>query len=164
MNRAQIVLACGAIALMVGSTAALSNSSQNSGSSSALAIQSNSLLSVPSPIASSPERQISPSPASPVPPPAAAPTPNYYSQQITTCAGADSNANFRAYPSLDPRAVLGVVAFGDSVQLTGRVIQGDRVEWFEAIAPALYPSPDTQAQNKLDAGQTGWIASCFVGG
>lgn len=164
MNRAQIVLAGGAIALMVGATAALSNSSQNSGSSSALAIQSSSMLPVPSPAAPSPEHQFSSSPASPVPPPVAAPTPNYYSQQITTCAGADSNANFRAYPSLDPRSVLGVVAYGESVQLTGRTVQGDGVLWYEAIAPAFYLSPDAEAQNKLEAGQSGWIASCFVGG
>ena len=101
---------------------------------------------------------------SPVPPPVPASTPAYYSQKITNCAGAGSNANFRQYPSLDPRAVLGVVAFGDSVELTGRVIQGDGVTWYEAIAPALYPSPDAEAQNKLEAGQSGWIASCFVGG
>ena len=161
MNRAQIVLAGGAIALMIGSTAALSSSSQKTGSTPPLAVQSNSMLSIPPPVAPSPSmQQLSPSPA-PVPP---VPSPTYYSQQITTCAGAGSNANFRAYPSLDPRAVLGVVAFGDSVQLTSRVIQGDGVTWYEAIAPALYPSPDAHAQNKLEAGQTGWIASCFVGG
>lgn len=159
MNRAQIITAGGAIALMIGSTAALSNSSQKSGSSSALAIQSSSML--PTPAAPSPEHQISPSP---VPPPAATPTPNYYSQQIITCAGADSNANFRAYPSLDPRSVLGVIAYGKSVQLTGRTIQGDGVLWYEAIAPVLAPSPDAQAQNNLEAGQVGWIASCFISG
>lgn len=164
MNRAQIVLACGTIALMIGSTAALSNSSQKSGSSSALAIQSSSMLPMSSPAVPSPGHQFSPTPASPLPSSVSAPTPTYYSQQITTCAGSDSNANFRAYPSLDPRSVLGVVAYGERVQLTGRTIQGDGVTWYEAISPALYPSPDAEAQNKLDAGQSGWIASCFVGG
>jgi hypothetical protein len=159
MNRSQIITAGGAIALMIGATAALSNSNQNSGSSSALAIQSSSML--PTPAAPSPERQISPSP---VPPPAATPTPHYYSRQITTCAGADSNANFRAYPSLDSRSVLGVVAYGQIVSLTGRTIQGDGVLWYEAIAPALSPSPDPGAQNRLEPNQVGWIASCFVNG
>ncbi len=162
MNRAQIVLAGGAIALMIGATAALSNSNQNSGSSSALAIQSSSML--PTPAAPSPERQFSSSPASPVPPPVPVSSPAYYSQRISTCAGTGSNANFRQYPSLDPRSVLGVVAYGESVQLTGRTIQGDGVLWYEAISPALYPSPDAEAQNKLEAGQSGWIASCFVRG
>lgn len=162
MNRAQIVLAGGAIALMVGATAALSSSNQNSGSSSALAIQSSLMLPVPSPVAPPPIQQPSSSPVA-SPPTSAPPSPIYYSQQITTCAGNESNANFRAYPSLDPRSVLGVVAYGESVQLTGKVIQGDGVIWYEAIAPSLHPSPDIEAQNKLDAGQTGWIASCFVG-
>lgn len=164
MNRAQIITAGGAIALMIGSTAALSNSSQKSGSSSALAIQSSSMLSVPSPAASPPGHQFTSSPASPIPPSVSAPTPTYYSQQITTCAGAGSNANFRAYPSLDPRSVLGVIVYGETVQLTGRTIQGDGVLWYEAISPKLYPSPDAGAQNKLEAWQTGWIASCFIGG
>jgi len=158
VNRSQIVFAGGAIALLVGSTAALSNSNQKSGSGSALAIQSGSLFPVPPSVAPGPAQQLSPSPAPvlPVSPPA------YYSQRIGTCAGVGSNANFRAFPSLDPRAVLGVVAYGGSVRLTGRVIHGDGVDWFEAISPALYPSPDAKAQNKLEAGQVGWIASCFV--
>jgi hypothetical protein len=164
MNRAQIVLAGGAIALMIGATAALSSSNQNPGSSSALAIQSSTMLSVPSPVAPSP---VQTPPVQPSVPSLSTPTvspPTYYSQQIKTCAGNESNANFRAYPSLDPRSVLGVVTYGESVQLTGRTIQGDGVLWYEAIAPALYPSPDAEAQNRLNAGQTGWIASCFVGG
>lgn len=145
---------------MVGGTAALSNSNQKSGSGSALAIQSGSLLPVPSPVAPGPAQQISPLPE-PVSP---EPSPFYLSQRISTCAGVGSNANFRAYPSLDSRAVLGVVAYGSSVRLTGRVIHGDGVEWFEAISPVLFPSLDSNAQNKLESGQVGWIASCFVRG
>lgn len=74
----------------------------------------------------------------------------------------ESNANFRQFPSLDPASVLGVVAYSESVSLTGRTIQGDGVTWYEAIAPALYPSPDPGAQNRLESNQVGWIASCFV--
>lgn len=159
MNRAQIITAGGAIALMIGATAALSNSNQNSGSNSALAVQSNSMLSLPSPVAPPPVQPPAPSPPAP-----AVPSPTYYSQQIRTCAGNESNANFRAFPSLDPRSVLGVVAYGESVQLTGKVIQGDGVTWYEAISPALSPSPDPGAQNRLEPNQVGWIASCFVGG
>jgi len=164
MNRAQIVLAGGAIVLMIGTTAALSSSNQNSGSSSALAVQSSSMLSVPSPVPPSP---VVPSPVQPSAPSLSTPTaspPTYYSQQIRTCAGSESNANFRGYPSLDPRSVLGVVAYGESVSLTGRTIQGDGVLWYEAIAPALSPSPDLDAQNRLEPNQVGWIASCFVNG
>ena len=159
MNRAQIITAGGAIALMIGATAALSNSNQNSGSNSALAVQSSSMLSLPSPVAPPPVQPPAPSPPAP-----AVPFPTYYSQQIRTCAGNESNANFRAFPSLDPRSILGVVAYGESVQLTGKVTQGDGVTWYEAIAPELYPSPDAQVQNKLEAGQVGWIASCFIFG
>jgi len=127
------------------------------------AVQSSSMLSVPSPVAPSPVQipPVQPSAVSLSTPTASSPT--YYSQQIKTCAGAGSNANFRAYPSLDPRSVLGVVAYGERVQLTGRTIRGDGVLWYEAIAPALYPSPDVEAQNRLETGQMGWIASCFVG-
>jgi hypothetical protein len=166
MNRSQIIVAGGAIALMIGATAALSNSNQNSGSSSALAVQSSSMLPVPSPIAPPPVPQpASPTPSSPAQfSPSPAPLPTYYSQQIRTCAGNESNANFRAFPSLDPRSVLGVVAYGESVQLTGKVIQGDGVLWYEAISPVLSPSPDPGAQNRLEPNQVGWIASCFVSG
>ena len=158
MNRAQIITAGGAIALMIGATAALSNSNQKSGSSFALAVQSSSMLTVPSPVAPSPVQPPAPSPPDPV-----LLSPTYYSQQIRTCAGNESNANFRAFPSLDPHSVLGVVAYGKSVQLTGKVIQGDGVTWYEAIAPTLFPSPDPGAQNRLEPSQVGWIASCFVG-
>lgn len=163
MNCAPIITAGGAIALMIGATTALSNSNQNSSSSSALAVQSSSMLSVPSPIAPSP---VVPSPvqsSAPSPSTSAPHPPTYYSQQIRTCAGNESNANFRASPSLDPRSVLGVVAYGETVRLTGRTIQGDGVLWYEAIAPALSPSPDLGAQNRLEPNQVGWIASCFVG-
>jgi hypothetical protein len=68
-------------------------------------------------------------------------------QQITTCAG-NRNANFRQYPTLNPSSILGVVAYGESVQLTGRTTQAEGVQWVEATlavsakqhAPALYPS------------------------
>ncbi|WP_448596628.1 hypothetical protein [Thermoleptolyngbya sp.] len=161
MNRAQIVTAGGAIALMIGATAALSNSNQDPGSSSALAVKSSSMFSVPapSPVAPSPVQPSALSLSSPT-----RPSPVYYSQRITTCSGQQGSANFRAYPSLDPRAVLGVVAYGDSVQLTGKVIRADGVAWFEAIAPALSPSPDLGAQNRLEPNQVGWIAQCFVEG
>ena len=66
------------------------------------------------------------------------------------------------HPTLDPTSVLGVVAYGDSLHLTGRMIQADGIVWYEAIAPDLYSSPDAGAQNRLEASQTGWIASYFV--
>jgi len=160
MNRILLLGTAGAIALVVGGRMALN---QHSPSNSALAyganlsppVQANAILQPGT------TRTTSPNPE-PAPPPLEQPT--YYSQQITTCAGSESNANFRQHPTLDPTSVLGVVAYGDSVQLTGRTIQSDGVVWYEAIAPDLYPSPDAGAQNRLNAGQIGWIASCFVGG
>lgn len=149
---------CGArIALVVGGRMALNqhspfNSALAYGESSSSPVQANTLLQLGTTRASS-----SPAPISPVPK-----QPAYYSQRITTCAGSESNANFRQYPTLDPTSVLGVVAYGDSVQLTGRTIQSDGVVWYEAIAPDLYPSPDAGAQNRLEPKQIGWIASCFV--
>jgi len=152
MNRIFILGTAGALALVIGGKIAVN---KQPASESASAVQSSSVLSIPSPVAVSPEQQLNPSPT-----PVA--SPSYYSRRISTCAGAGRNANFRAYPSLDPRSVLGVIRYGESVQLTGKVIQGDGVTWYEAIAPALYPSPDSKAQNRLSAGQSGWIASCFV--
>lgn len=90
--------------------------------------------------------------------------PTYYTRQIRTCAGRESNANFRAYPSLDPRSILGVVAYGDSVNLSGLTIQSDGVVWYEAIAPILYPSLNALVKPRTEPNQKGWIASCFVDG
>ncbi len=141
MNRAQIITAGGAIALMIGATAALSNSNQNSGSSSALAVQSISMLPAPSPIAPSPVQQPA---SSPVPSPltqfspAPAPSPTYYSQQIRTCAGNESNANFRAYPSLDSRSVLGSLTMG---KLSASQDEQFRVMGFFGMRRSLRRSP-----------------------
>ncbi len=158
MNRILLLGTAGAISLVVGGKMALN---QQSPSNSALAYEANSPPPVQANAIMQPVaiRATSPNPA-PIPPVPEQPT--YYSQQITTCAGSESNANFRQYPTLDPTSVLGVVAYGDSVQLTGRTIQSDGIVWYEAIAPDLYPSPDAGAQNRLDPHQVGWIASCFI--
>lgn len=158
MNRILLLGTAGTIALVVGGKMALnqqspSNSALAYGESSSPPVQANAILQPGT------TRATSPNPA-PAPPPSEQPA--YYSQQITTCAGSESNANFRQYPTLDPTSVLGVVAYGDSVQLTGRTIQSDGVVWYEAIAPDLYPSPDAGARNRLDPHQVGWIASCFI--
>lgn len=160
MNRILLLGTVGPIALVVGGKMALnqqspSNSALAYGENSSPPVQANAILQPGMTRATSPN---------PTPNPPAPEKPAYYSQRITTCAGSESNANFRQYPTLDSTSVLGVVAYGDSVRLTGRTIQSDGVVWYEAIAPALYPSPDAGAQNRLDAGQIGWIASCFVGG
>jgi hypothetical protein len=160
MNRILLLGTAGTIALVVGGKMALnqhspSNSALAYGENSSPPVQANTILQPGTTRAPS----SSPAPISPIPE-----QPVYYSQRITTCAGSESNANFRQYPTLDPTSVLGVVAYGDSVQLTGRTMQSDGVVWYEAIAPDLYPSPDAGAQNRLNAGQIGWIASCFVGG
>ncbi|MBD1851686.1 hypothetical protein H6F87_16970 [Cyanobacteria bacterium FACHB-502] len=86
-------------------------------------------------------------------------------QIITACNGRLGNANFRSAPSLLSEAVLGVVARGQSVRLTGRTVVSDGIVWHEAIVPEpLYPSTDPAAINQLRAGQTGYLVGCFVGG
>jgi hypothetical protein len=87
--------------------------------------------------------------------------PSINTKRITACAG-NRNANFRQSPTLNPSSILGVVAYGESVQLTGRTTQAEGVKWVEAIAPALYPSLEAIAQNRLESNQTGWVASCFL--
>ncbi len=123
---------CGArIALVVGGKMALnqqspSNSALAYGENSSPPVQANAILQAGT------TRATSPNPA-PAPPPLEQPV--YYSQQITTCAGSESNANFRQYPTLDSTSVFGVVAYGDSVQLTGHTIQSDSVVWYEGSRP-----------------------------
>jgi len=156
MNRIFLLGTAGAIALVVGAKMAL-----NKQPDSALAVQSNSMLSVPS----QSQPQTNPSP-SPVIPPLAQSAPSYaqsyQSLQISTCGGRKSNANFRAYPSLSPSAILGGVESGQIVYLTGRSTYGDGVYWYEAIAPSLFPVSEPGAQNRTEPNQVGWIASCFV--
>lgn len=104
---------------------------------------------------------VAPSPTAPAPSLAVTSQANF--QTITTCNGQPGNANFRAFPSLAPASILGVVAQGQSVYLTGRTVIGDGKRWYEAIAPgSLHPSTDPDALNQIQAGQTGWVAVCFV--
>jgi hypothetical protein len=81
--------------------------------------------------------------------------------QITTCYGKIRSANFRQSPTLQPSAILGVVAHRDSVTLTGRTTYGEGLLWYEATAARLIRSIEPGAQNQLNA-TTGWISSCFV--
>ncbi|MEP0914554.1 hypothetical protein NDI45_26995 [Leptolyngbya sp. GB1-A1] len=85
-------------------------------------------------------------------------------QIIKTCNGQLANANLRSEPSLSPKAILGVVPQGRAIKLTGRTAIGDGEFWYEAIVSTpLYPSLDPAAINQLWAGQTGYLAGCFVG-
>ncbi|MEP0913277.1 SH3 domain-containing protein [Leptolyngbya sp. GB1-A1] len=131
----------------------------------------------PSPTAPTPAAPVQPAtsvpltpaaPTSPVAP--AVPTASSSSiaqanlKTIATCNGQPENANFRSIPSLAPGAVLGVVAQGEVVALTGRTAIGDGEFWYEAIAPKpLFPSANPAALNRTQAGQTGWISACFIG-
>lgn len=120
---------------------------------------------VPSPIAVAPAPAALASPiASTVPafqPTAIAPS---NLRTIAACNNQPANANFRAVPSLAASAVLGVVARGQRVALTGKTAVGDGLIWYEAIAPSpLYLSTNPAAINQVESGQTGWIAACFVG-
>lgn len=111
----------------------------------------------------------SPSPSPPpaqslsAPVPAPDPTPGYRSQRISSCAGVEANANFRSYPSFDPASIVGVVANGDVVLLTGRVMQSEGEVWYEAIAPIIYSASDLSVASQFTWNQPGWISACFVG-
>jgi hypothetical protein len=88
-------------------------------------------------------------------------------QIITACNGRSGNANFRSAPSLLSEAVLGVVAQGQLVQLTGKTVVSDGMVWYEAIAlTPLFASVNTLAANTKvgQRGQRGWISGCFVNG
>lgn len=166
MNRSQIILAGGAIALVIGSTAALSKTKSEPMTNSA--IQANSMLPTQSAVANTPSPPpAAPSLSAPAPAPTQSSAPDYSGYQahrITTCSGQESNANFRQFPSLSSSAILGAVRHGDLVYLTGRTTSQNGVAWYEAIAPSLFPVPDPGAVNNPQPNQLGWIASCFVSG
>lgn len=169
MNRSQIILAGGAIALVIGSTAALSETKAASilGSpTQANAIQATAMPLTPSVIAT-PQPSGNSLPAPPIPAPLSPFAPNYSSYQahrISTCEGQPSNANFRAYPSLNASAILGVVKHGQMIYLTGRITYSDGVNWHEAITPSLFSVLDSRAQNYTEPDQVGWVAGCFIKG
>jgi len=89
-------------------------------------------------------------------------TQNYQAHRITTCGAQESKANFRAYSSLSPTAILGAVRHGDSLYLTVRQTYENGIAWYEAVAPSLFAVPDPRAINNTQPNQVGWIASCFV--
>ncbi|MBD2465600.1 hypothetical protein H6G89_31905 [Oscillatoria sp. FACHB-1407] len=155
------ILLSGVAAISVGGLMGYSRATSSLGSvRTTSAATLNSIQ--PHPEVSSPTTsEVVPSPPTPLaqPPPE---QPTYYTRQVKTCAGRESNANFRAYPSLDPRSIVGVVAYGDSVNFTGLTIQSDGVVWYEVIAPVLYPSLDALVPPRTEPEQKGWIASCFV--
>lgn len=169
MNRSQIILAGGAIALVVGSTAALSKSKSEPATNAGIQVSSNlsTQSAIANPVPSSPTATpapASPSVASSVQLAASDYAQNYQAHRITTCNGQPSNANFRQFPSLSPSTVLGAVASGETIYLTGRTTYSNGVTWHEAIAPTLFPVPDAGAINNAQPNQVGWIASCFVAG
>ncbi|MBE9182523.1 hypothetical protein IQ268_28645 [Oculatella sp. LEGE 06141] len=173
MNRSQIIAAGGAIALMIGSTTALSKTRAEGGvhpSIQAPSVQTRSIWPTPPSMATLPLQApaaVTPSPmlSSPTPVQAAVPDDSQYQvHRITTCAGQPGNANFRTYPSLHSAAILGAVVSGEVVYLTGRTAYSDAVNWHEAIAPSLSPVFEAGAINNTQPNQLGWIASCFVEG
>jgi len=106
------------------------------------------------------------SPADPTPPTEAqktkvaqtSPPQNFQSHKISSCNGISGDANFREFPSLDPAAILGVVAEGDTIYLTGRRVSADGETWYRATVPNAIAEPSKQIQPN----QQGWIAGCFV--
>jgi hypothetical protein len=118
----------------------------------------------PPPLAPPPSPPVTPS-ISPASPSSRAIRPNAPVLKIATCDGSPATANFRAFPSLAPDAILGVVTIGQSVQITDRPVRAEGVVWYPAVNLApLAPASDAVIQNQTQARQLGWIASCFVRG
>jgi hypothetical protein len=142
MNHNHLVLAGGAIALLVGFAAALTGSTNKS--SSAMTVQSSAMLpsvSPPSQPASAPAL-ITPFP----PPPPALSQPTAPSIAIAACNGIPASANFRSVPSAAPTVVLKTLPPGSVVSLTGNVADGDGVRWYQVHSGS----------------EMGWIAACFI--
>ena len=142
MNRNHLVLAGGAIALLVGFTAALTGSTNTS--SSAMTVQSSAML----PSVSPPSQPASaPAPITPVPPPPPALSqPAAPSIAISACNGIPASANFRIIPSAAPNVVLKILPPGSVVALTGNIVNNGGLRWYQVQF----------------SGQLGWIAACFV--
>lgn len=158
MSTSRLLIGGAILSVLIGGMAAFKRPEANLASAQ-------SLHPTPSPSVS-PQVATSPA-ASPIPAPVQPAAPNYSSYQahrITTCAGQESNANFREFPSLSSTAILGAVRHGDLVYLTGRTVSQNGVIWYEAISPSLFPVPDVGAINNTQPNQVGWIASCFVSG
>lgn len=71
---------------------------------------------------------------------------------IAQCNGIDGHANFRSQPQFGDAVIIGIVARGDPVYLTGQV----RGTWLEAIAPLVHVANQAPVTN-----QRGWIADCW---
>lgn len=118
-------------------------------------------------VASTPPAPIT-SPAAPTPPTEAqktktaqtSPPQNSQAHKISSCNGVSGDANFREFPSLDPAAILGVVAEGDTVYLTGRRVSVNGEIWYGATVPSAI----AHSGKRIQPNQQGWIAGCFVEG
>ena len=88
---------------------------------------------------------------------------SYRVHRLTGCTSTPAGgANFRRYPSMDARTILGVVRVGESVWMTGQSVSSDGVIWYEVINPQpLAPAERSLSQQGLEAAQIGWIAACF---
>jgi uncharacterized protein YgiM (DUF1202 family) len=142
MNRNHLVLAGGAIALLVGFAAALTGSTNTS--SSAMTVQSSAML----PSVSPPSQPASaPALITPVPsPPPALSQPVAPTIAIAACNGISASANFRSAPTIDSSVVLQSLPPGSVVALTGNVANNGGLRWYQVQS----------------GGQFGWIAACFV--
>jgi hypothetical protein len=84
-------------------------------------------------------------------------------QRVGYCNGLVSQgANFRSAPTLNPGSILGVVEIGEEVEITGRFVVNEGIQWVKVIYKnALAPSANPESVNQdLRPGQTGFVASC----
>ena len=96
-------------------------------------------------------------PTDPKPQPIAAAS-QLLSITISSCNGELGDANFRSSPSMAVSAIAGVIESGQSVYLTGRIVQSDGEVWHEVTFPGASRDPGRESATD----QTGWIAGCFV--
>jgi hypothetical protein len=84
--------------------------------------------------------------------------------QIDSCHGHPSSAHFRAYPAHDAAAIKGIVPIGEWVYLTGEMVNGGGIRWYEAVnySPLAMSNDGYATSYQPQASQFGWIAACFV--
>lgn len=137
-----LLVSAGSVAIVLGSTLGYLRAQPGT-----MRTQSLTPSPVPANPTSVPAQGGTPLQASPVPLVAQNLAPIGTPLVINTCNGVEGNANLRVSPT---GGVLGVVRWGETVQLTGHTAEWNGL-WYEAIVPSL-------------GNQIGWISACFVTG
>ena len=147
MNRLTLIAVAGIISLGLGVKLASSKAPQTTAQQPAKLPLSTAQTSIPVSVSQNPTIKLQPQPVSKLP-----------SIIISSCNGELGDANFRSSPSMANSAIAGVIESGQSVYLTGRIVQSDGEVWHEVTFPGASRDPGRESATD----QTGWIAGCFV--